>query len=681
MTEAPNYARPPNTAPIALAYVAKHPSRYVFPLAAGKKGRPCIKNNLESASNDAEKIKKWARQFPGCAWGCSTKKSGIVCVDIDCGPGKEGRQSMEKLAGEHGALPETETQRSPSGGYHKIFKGAHHFSASKIGLHIDTPNYFVIAGCTRDDGKSYTLLRDIPAAPLPSWIADKIKPRADQPRAESSGEPVPLDLFKKMLAATPYTDGPAGMNDRHNYEGWLAFAMACHEAAGGDEGDYLYAFVDWCLDDPNAEASWSAESIERHWQSFTADPPQGQAAVTRASWFKVLHHFGRDDLIGEAGPGAAEDFAADQDFTEPPSEPVFPEPISIADLLDGTWPMPRFTVDGWVLQGMPNSFNADGGTGKTTVSTQFGLSVAAGAPVLGRETIQAPVLLMLSEDDEGVTQARIKAAAERLKLPDPRSLPLFTWCLPGYDVALARISDQGVIKQLPFYKQLDERMASMPGCFVVLDSLVDVVQLETSDPAPANAFFKRLLTPLCQRHDATILVLAHPSKASMQDGSWSHGSLAFKNAVRHGIAMRSEPGQPYRILWPLKHNYTDADETKLYFEYPLFTTTPPSASDNPKVRRDAAILEFVVDRIREAKINVTNTNQSAGLTPRMIADQLNTLGSFEGTIKSADVQRVMVEAERNGVLKYHRAHGKTQAHYEWLGEQEPDATDNETDFQ
>lgn len=309
MTTTPNYGRPQSsTEQIAIAYVTKHPDRFVFPLATGKKGRPCIKDNLNCASNDPQQIKEWSRRFPGCNWGCATKKSGLVCVDIDSGANKHGGESVEALRAAGFALPKTETQRSPSGGYHCIYKGEHHFSASKIGLHIDTPNYFVIAGCKRDDGGEYKMHRDIAVQPLPEWVAEKIKPRADRPRAEAVGDPVPLDDFKKMLAATPYTGGPSGLDDRRTYQGWLSFAMTCHEAAGGDEADYMYAFIDWCLADPEGKATWTAESIERHWQSFTADPPQGQAAVTRASWFRILDATEHGELVPS---NAADDFAGD----------------------------------------------------------------------------------------------------------------------------------------------------------------------------------------------------------------------------------------------------------------------------------------------------------------------------------------------------------------------------------
>ena len=117
-------------------------------------------------------------------------------------------------------------------------------------------------------------LRDFPARP--------IERRA---RTDNAVDAVPLDLFKRMLDATPYTGGPSGLDDRNGNEGWLQFAMAAHDAARGDSADYLYAFIEWCQNDPNGRDSWSTESIQARWESFECDEPGG---ITRASWYKLL---------------------------------------------------------------------------------------------------------------------------------------------------------------------------------------------------------------------------------------------------------------------------------------------------------------------------------------------------------------------------------------------------------
>ena len=372
----------------------------------------------------------------------------------------------------------------------------------------------------------------------------------------------------------------------------------------------------------------------------------------------------------------------------------FPAPLTISQLLNGQWPAIEYVLDGLIMKGVVNTFNADGGTGKTTVSTQVSVAAWLGQQIFGRKTGEpCPVLLVLGEDGEGITQARVDAQLSALTdIPFVKNddgtwgevnanfPPFKTWCLPGQDMALAKISNEGVITKLPFFNRLDAKMATLgPGAFVVLDSLVDIVQMDMSLPAPANAFFKKLLTGLCQKYKATILVLAHPSKAAMQDGSWSHGTLAMKNAVRNSIAMRKIDGQQYRLLWSLKHNYGGDDELRLFFEKPIFTLTKPSDSANPTVRREAAILEYIIGLIRENSVPLVHVNQGAGMTPRDIAKALNESGAMKPECAWKEVQSVMMSARRNKVLRYVEGYQHIKAHYELFSEEgiEPHAADFE----
>jgi hypothetical protein len=328
---------------VGLAYLTKHPDRFLFPLVVKDKklrpkGQPAIKNNLELASNSPTQLRQWYAEHirrpdvKRVIWGLSLKKSGLVAIDVDCGEGKVGAASFSALMKERlgvdpqrSPFPPTEVIFSPSAtderrSRHIIYKGEHHFSAStKLGKDIDTPNYIVIAGTTFDDGRAYTLVRDVPVALLPEWIAEKIKPHHAERQRNYTGDAIPFDVYKRMLDATPYAGGPDGLDDRHDYMGWLTFAMECHEAASGDEGDYLNAFIEWSLNDPHPQGKhgpWTTDQIISHWQSFDADPPAGQTARTRASWFKLLVELGHPEFIGEANTAEME-FAKDEE-EEPP---------------------------------------------------------------------------------------------------------------------------------------------------------------------------------------------------------------------------------------------------------------------------------------------------------------------------------------------------------------------------
>jgi hypothetical protein len=699
MTDSKSYARSQDTLGVALVWNKAHPDHYLFPLPPGEKSPPYDKGYRETSSNDPAQLRKWAKEHPGCCWGIALERSGLQPLDVDRKPGKNGEATYDALVAKHGGLPPTLTIITPSGGWHFYFKGKHVFKNNIAGpeSHIDSPHYVVMPGCRLNSGGEYLIADgcDVPIADAPEWFGQYLKPTEKLDNAGKLGDPIiDQDLAREMLFkldAAKYQDQTE----------WFNLMCSFHYATGGHGLD---DFREWSLSDPTYTGN--TDNIADRWRSLEIKAQTEYLFFERVRAVAPNLHIKAIATADFSDPPPTEsDFAAlradaarrhnewikkhpekatDADEAIAADEP-FPEPLSMRQLLEGKWEKPKYIVEGLVLQGYPQTINADGGTGKTTVCTQFGVGVAAGVPVFGRATIQAPVLLVLGEDGEAVTQERVQASVDRsaeLAGVDPKKLPLTTWVLQGCDMALAKITDQGVIELLPFYEKLDAMMAKMPGCFVVLDSLIDVVQMEMKDPAPANAFFKKLLTGLCKKHKATILVLAHPSKASMADGSWSHGTLAMKNAVRNSLAMRKVEGQEYRVLWRLKGNYGGEDEIKLYFEYPIFTLTPPSASTNPAVRRDAAILEYIVQMIREGKASVTRNNRGGGTTPRMIAEALNSGGMQERTVTWQQVQTVMVRSENNGVLRYVKGYGKTEAHYEWLGDDADVAepTDDDSDF-
>jgi hypothetical protein len=65
--------------------------------------------------------------------------------------------------------------------------------------------------------------------------------------AKLEGDTIPADLIEQMLAVTPYTGGPEGLDDRRQQDGWLSFMMSVHEASGGAAADL---FIAWSQADP-----------------------------------------------------------------------------------------------------------------------------------------------------------------------------------------------------------------------------------------------------------------------------------------------------------------------------------------------------------------------------------------------------------------------------------------------
>jgi hypothetical protein len=139
---------------------------FVIPVKRMEKFPPLVK--YVAASNDPAQIAAWKRDHPGCNFAVNPTKSNLIIVDVDTKPGKRGKLSYWELDLEYG-FPPTFTVRSPSGGFHRYYRGQHIYSQSVLGPDIDTPNYAILPGSRTAVGM-YRAINDLPVAPAPSWL-------------------------------------------------------------------------------------------------------------------------------------------------------------------------------------------------------------------------------------------------------------------------------------------------------------------------------------------------------------------------------------------------------------------------------------------------------------------------------------------------------------------------------
>ena len=182
---------------LALGYLRRHPTRYLFPIRKGAKFPPCLRDNLDgNCSNDPKKIREWSAMFPGCNWAVALKKSRLMVADVDVNPArnKKGQETFDLLDMLYG-WPDTEIVTTPSGGHHHYYDGDHVMALGKngVGLDIDcSPNYVLIPGCMLADGTSYTT-NDAPSVACPEWIYTVIRNSKASARISNAGEVV-VDL-------------------------------------------------------------------------------------------------------------------------------------------------------------------------------------------------------------------------------------------------------------------------------------------------------------------------------------------------------------------------------------------------------------------------------------------------------------------------------------------------------
>lgn len=201
---------------------------------------------LDSVGAVAEAQSRW----PGCNLGIATGgTSGIVVVDID--PKNGGDVSLKRFMADHGRLPATAMQRTPSGGWHLVFRApAHPVSNAPLGreypgIDIRGDGGQIVAAPSRTPSGVYSWLRspmDAPLAELPASVLERLqrgpaRPAASMP-AQDTGRgyfpPAPPAVLEAARAALerhgPAIDGQAG--GLHTVQ---AGAILTHDFALTDE--------------------------------------------------------------------------------------------------------------------------------------------------------------------------------------------------------------------------------------------------------------------------------------------------------------------------------------------------------------------------------------------------------------------------------------------------------------
>ena len=324
---------------------------------------------------------------------------------------------------------------------------------------------------------------------------------------------------------------------------------------------------------------------------------------------------GLDDYLARHGRAAFEALLgssetillSDDDTPEPPT--------ALADLMGRAYPPTEWAWAGFVLKGEGNLLYGDGGVGKSLLALNLGVAVAAGKSFAGNAVTQMPVIALFAEDGPSQVKQRVEQALISLGLDHRGNLPMHLWCQPSGDVTLARVDESGVVTPLPRLLALRGELAALGvPALVILDSFADLFALNENLRLPVNAALKKVLGALCRDYGATVLVLAHPSKASILDGSKYSGSTAFNNGVRQRLTLefaRSEDDGasdrlPLRVLRVAKSNYGVVAEKTLIYRGASISAESGADGATPEEEERAVLstmLNLIVRGIRVVRGN------------------------------------------------------------------------------
>jgi hypothetical protein len=159
----------------ALAYAERgYP---VFPCSPNSKVPFARTNGCKDATTDEATIRQWWEAAPTANVAIATGTvSGLYVVDVDT-------VSSEVMP----LLPTTWTARTRGGGWHYIYAvteplpNTNKKAANAVHADADTRGEggYILVFPSVIDGKQYSWVNDIDPAPLPSWIADKVRPKTE----------------------------------------------------------------------------------------------------------------------------------------------------------------------------------------------------------------------------------------------------------------------------------------------------------------------------------------------------------------------------------------------------------------------------------------------------------------------------------------------------------------------
>ena len=237
------------------------------------------------------------------------------------------------------------------------------------------------------------------------------------------------------------------------------------------------------------------------------------------------------------------------------------EPLSLADFA-GPPPAREWVVPDWLPAGEVSSLYGDGGTGKSLLALQLAYAVAHGAPFLGLSTTKMPVLCLFCEDDRGEIHRRLDAIKRRHGDFLDEDGVLHLWPRVGKDSMLANFQENQGMTRPPFLSKLKKHVLRLGHGqkLVILDTLTDIFGGQEVARNQVNAFVKVVLRGLAAECGATVLVIAHPSRAGAASGDMISGSTAWNNAVRNRLTLRAGTLPNLRILARAKSNYAKRDE-------------------------------------------------------------------------------------------------------------------------
>jgi len=516
----------------------------VFPCGTDKK--PLTQHGFLDASSDLTQIEAWRKKFPGALWGIACQDSGFFAVDLDV---PNGPETWKKWTEEHGKPPAGPIQKTPSGGWHLLYKLPEiriPNNSGKLAAGVDLRSTGYI--CT---GAGYVWGKDgkgisAPLPEAPDWLLKKIealtipKQPAGIEGSQSIPEINPTEAAGFWLAKALQK---AYVGNRNQ----TGFDLACQLRDTGlayNQAERI--IIQYAANVPGTDYS-EAEALASLQSAYNGTPREPAKLPIRK----------------------------DVPMPEPP-EPEYPpdfypqeEPrrYTVRNAAYALEPQPPidYLVDRLIIPAGIHMFFGNPGAKKTYSLLSMSVCAALGKNWLGYTTRKAKVLWIDEESGED-HMARRLGEAIRGELGNENT-PIEFVCLAGWQ--LDDKTDPEILRML-----IEERQADI----VIIDALADVMggdENTVKDVRPVFLNLKRI----ADKTKAAIIVIHHSNKL----GGYRGSSFILGN-VDLMVHVKSEDGGQFidfktekvrhgekqtwsaRAVWEDNEFYLQSEATKKHAE-------------------------------------------------------------------------------------------------------------------
>lgn len=508
----------------------------------------------------------------------------VFVLDVDCGPGKLGDDSLHDLQMQHDDLPATMETKTGNNGRHLFFRapaGVRIITDKNVlgpGVDVRGEGGFVVAApSVHANGNSYRCdFHDI--AEAPSWLLDLVSEGAHH---ESHGR----GLQEAITGSNPFKveDGREGVMVRvilgaicsmYQDDGQLPELDALIERAFPIYLDKVKARSE------NLEAEGRGLSLFRIRADYQLGRARrGQLRVLATLKAELASQVKREGTVSQAlatrpAPAAADDDDWDKlpEGKAPVALAVESKPLRLADWAisryQGEPPEIEWLIEGVIPSGIPMLLAAIGGLGKSYLLLDLALKVAGGGESWddlaqiafgGKVVKHGRVVFLTAEDSAASIHRRLDGLAND-ELRGKARENLFVVPLPDAGGAFPFIAQDATgLHHTPGYIELRQQLLELGNtALIIFDPLQAFVHADvTADPAAAQ-FWWSTMAELCAATGATVAVAHHMRK----DGAFSIKRPSDARQAIRGTTALVDGARLVYGLWSLPEN-EEADLCRL----------------------------------------------------------------------------------------------------------------------